>query len=208
MSPRKVLPFLSNSTAGRFLSNFYKCTIVLFGLTFTQGSEQAYAYVKASLVVHPDDRRKFQQDILKVSSPREAKRLIGQINAKYKETKVMEKFEAVQELVMTKIVLAKFEQNPALRRQLLDTGNDLLVEANPNDFTWGCGEKENAVKHKFRNQPGWKPHGNLLGNILLDIREYLAYPDSPVRKSAVLVGDSILTEVDFWELKFVGPVQH
>ena len=34
---------------------------------------------------------------------------------------------------------AKFTQNPRLRQMLCDTGNKLIIEANPRDNFWSCG---------------------------------------------------------------------
>ena len=62
----------------------------------------------------------------------------------------------------------KFEQNPALKRVLLSTGDRPLYEASPYDKIWGIGlDAEQAAnwdpKHEF-------PGTNLLGKALMKVR--------------------------------------
>jgi ribA/ribD-fused uncharacterized protein len=65
---------------------------------------------------------------------------------------------------------AKFTQNPALLKELMDTGDTLLVEASPFDMIWGIGLKEEDAK----NTPEEKwPGTNWLGEILTELRENL-----------------------------------
>ena len=64
--------------------------------------------------------------------------------------------------------LQKFLQNADLREQLIDTGDDLLVEASPYDRIWGIGFREiNAVIHRAQ----WGE--NLLGKILTEVKVIL-----------------------------------
>ncbi len=66
--------------------------------------------------------------------------------------------------------LAKFGQHDDLRQYLLDTGDQVLVEAAPNDRVWGIGvtaddERAAAVER-------W-PGLNLLGFALMEVRHQL-----------------------------------
>lgn len=66
--------------------------------------------------------------------------------------------------------LAKFSQNSGLRKKLLATTNDLLVEANPKDIIWGAGLSEGDPK--ISNPDQWQGE-NHLGEILMRVRDDL-----------------------------------
>lgn len=66
--------------------------------------------------------------------------------------------------------LAKFGQNPSLKRFLLNTGNAVLVEASPRDRIWGIGMSEQ--NEDARNPSRWRGM-NLLGFALMVVRSEL-----------------------------------
>lgn len=66
--------------------------------------------------------------------------------------------------------VAKFEQNPALREFLENTGDCILVEASPQDRIWGIGL--GASDPDARNPARWRGE-NLLGFALMETRERL-----------------------------------
>ncbi len=66
---------------------------------------------------------------------------------------------------------AKYEQNPALKAALLRTGSAVLAEASPIDRIWGIGLDAAAAK---RTEPSAWPGLNLLGRILMELREEFA----------------------------------
>lgn len=68
-------------------------------------------------------------------------------------------------------VREKFAQNPDLLAALLETGDAILAEASPKDTIWGIGlgAKAAAVTH----MADW-PGENLMGKILMDLREEFA----------------------------------
>ena len=68
-------------------------------------------------------------------------------------------WETVKDDIMREAVLAKFRAYYDLKKRLLDTGNDKLVEKAPKDYYWGCG-KDGTGK-------------NMLGKILMETREIL-----------------------------------
>jgi ribA/ribD-fused uncharacterized protein len=67
--------------------------------------------------------------------------------------------------------LAKFAQNPKLRKYLLGTDPDVLVEASPDDRVWGIGLAESD---DGAHDPAAWPGLNLLGFALMQVRYELA----------------------------------
>lgn len=63
---------------------------------------------------------------------------------------------------------AKFDQNPELKKVLMDTESRLLVEASPTDVIWGIGLAEDDPKAVDRNN--WRGT-NWLGEIITELRE-------------------------------------
>lgn len=68
-------------------------------------------------------------------------------------------WEAVKDEIMERAVLQKFQTHADIRRILLETGNELIVENSPIDYYWGCG-KDGSGK-------------NRLGQILMAVRGIL-----------------------------------
>ncbi|PIQ24534.1 DUF1768 domain-containing protein [bacterium (Candidatus Blackallbacteria) CG17_big_fil_post_rev_8_21_14_2_50_48_46] len=66
--------------------------------------------------------------------------------------------------------LEKFRQNLALQEFLLQTGNQILVEASPEDKIWGIGLS--AQDERAQNPEKWKGL-NLLGFALMEVRSQL-----------------------------------
>ena len=66
--------------------------------------------------------------------------------------------------------VAKFGQSAKLRKYLLATGNDVLVEAAPTDAVWGIGLARDAPD---ASHPHAWPGKNLLGFALMAARETL-----------------------------------
>lgn len=65
---------------------------------------------------------------------------------------------------------AKFSQNASLRDFLLNTGQQVLVEASPVDSIWGIGL---AADHPDAATPELWPGLNLLGFALMEVRDRL-----------------------------------
>lgn len=70
-----------------------------------------------------------------------------------------EDWEEVKDDVMRKAVYAKFSQNIELKKILLDTDSEYIVENTSNDYYWGCGTNGSGK--------------NMLGIILMEIRDKL-----------------------------------
>ena len=123
-----------------FLSNFYTSTVEYQGLTF----KNAEAAFQAQKCRTRDEKEKFCG--LDASS---AKRLGRHVILRSDR-------EEVKVQIMFEIVYAKFTQNAYLKRKLMETGDERLVEGNWwGDTTWGMCEGKGK---------------NLLGAILMNIR--------------------------------------
>lgn len=66
--------------------------------------------------------------------------------------------------------LLKFQQNEYLKDYLKSTKDKIIVEASPRDRIWGIGMEEGDAGIEDPNN--WKGE-NLLGFILMDVRDYL-----------------------------------
>ena len=66
--------------------------------------------------------------------------------------------------------IAKFQQNPSLKKFLLSTGNKVIVESSPVDSIWGVGL--HMTNPDINNPTKWKGE-NLLGFALMEVREQL-----------------------------------
>lgn len=134
-----------------FLSNFANAPVIYKGITY-KNNEAAF---QAQKVVSLSEQQKFAS-----LPPNLAKR-------EGRRVKLRPDWELIKKQVMYEIVKAKFEQNPGLRRMLLNTGNAILVEGNTwHDNTWGickCEKCINKCHIDFNN----------LGKILMKVREEL-----------------------------------
>ncbi len=70
--------------------------------------------------------------------------------------------------IVTKGNIAKFSQNPDLKKFLLATGDKILVEASPFDRIWGIGLSK--ANENIENPNSWRGQ-NLLGFALMKARE-------------------------------------
>lgn len=68
-------------------------------------------------------------------------------------------WEQVKDAMMYEAVLQKFRTHQAIRQELLETGDQLLIEHAPHDYYWGCGADGSGK--------------NMLGQILMAVRTTL-----------------------------------
>ena len=106
-----------------------------------------------------------EERVLAASTPKQAKALGREVRpfdgARWEEARME---------IVVRGNLAKFEQNPQLRRYLEGTGDAVLVEASPVDRIWGIGLAEDDPR--ARRPREWRGL-NLLGFALMDVRERL-----------------------------------
>ena len=139
-------------------SNFHYVEFEYKGYKVTS-SEQAFMLEKALMF-----DKSMVKPILATTDPRAIKRL-GRKVRNFDE----KKWNKVRYDIMVDILLAKFSTEP-LKAQLLSTGDELMVEASPNDKIWGAGL---AIGDARLNYPNYYPGQNLLGKALMEARTRL-----------------------------------
>lgn len=139
-----------------WLSNFFPCRIHLQGIDFNSG-EHAFQYIKARRNGCPE----LATRILKSNEAKDAKQ------AGYGIT-ILENWDGEKEEMMSRVIEAKFKQNPELAQKLIATGDSTLVEATSDRF-WGAHATLNSKSLKEKNWEG----NNVLGQLLMTLREDL-----------------------------------
>lgn len=143
-----------------YLSNWYLSDFVIAGIKFTS-NEQYIMYRKCLLFGDTESAKK----VLETDDPSKQQD-IGR-KAKGFDQKL---WEGSRQAIALRGLLAKFEQNEDLKKQLLDTGNAYLVECAGSDKIWACGvrldDKERHDASKWRGT-------NLLGFALMEVREII-----------------------------------
>lgn len=143
-----------------YLSNWYRSPFVLDGISFTS-AEQYIMYrkcimfgdtVSADLILKTDDTAKHQE------IGRKAKGYIDKV------------WEGMRQAAAIRGLLAKFTQNEDLKKQLLDTGDAVLVECAYSDKIWACGigldNDDRFYTDRWRGQ-------NILGFALMEVRSII-----------------------------------
>jgi ribA/ribD-fused uncharacterized protein len=135
--------------------------------SFTVDGQQ---YVSAEQFMMAEKARLFgdhemRARILATTRPADAKKLGRGVSGFDEAAWVAARFD-----IVTAANVAKFDQDPALRRYLLDTGEAVLVEASPTDRIWGIGLKRDDPR---AHDPGRWLGLNLLGFALVRSRAIL-----------------------------------
>ena len=148
-----------------FLSNFYECEI-----DDNEGNvfKNAEAMFQSYKTTDPEERKKFAEMNAK------------QAKAYGRKIELRSDWEDIKNDAMFYTLYQKFEQNPDLRRALLETGNSVLIEGNTwGDKTWGMVPAKIPVGDNTK----WGLFGeNRLGALLMKIRFVLFERDMPIRK--------------------------
>ena len=90
---------------------------------------------KARLMNHPE----MEQKILNATEPRKMKGFGRLVKVNGVDDFDFELWEANKEDMVFKLNLAKYSQNPELKRELLKTYPTVLAEASKGDKIWGIG---------------------------------------------------------------------
>ena len=155
-----VICFHNPNEENGYLSNWYPAAFTMDGITFSS-MEQYMMYRKA--VCFGDV--KVAEQILATEDVAEIKAL-GRLVSGYDESL----WNGVRQIVVYEGLLAKFLQNPDLRKQLKETGSAVLAECAVKDRIWGIGlsmhDPDRLDQVKWQGQ-------NLLGYTLMMVRDRL-----------------------------------
>lgn len=157
---RKVIGFHNPDEAYGFLSNWYLSDFCVDGRTFSS-MEQYMMYSKA--MVFEDEATAAK--ILNTTD-------VAKIKALGREVKNYEDviWNGVRQVIIYEGLLAKFEQNEALKEKLLATQDAILAECAVLDTIWGIGlSMKDDNKQDLKS---WKGT-NLLGFALMEVRRKL-----------------------------------
>jgi len=143
-------------------SNWNRCSFKdpLSQITFSN-SEQCFMWYKATFFQDFEIAAK----IANTPHPKENKGL-GRLIKDYDD----KAWECVRLGYMVYANYLKFSQNEDYKKELISTGNKILVEASPYDKIWGVGLDENNIK--ILNKETWEGL-NLLGVALEKVRNLL-----------------------------------
>ena len=142
------------------LSNFEKCYIKYKGHLFAT-TEQAFMWEKAIFFNDHESASK----ILREENPAKAKKL-GREVKNFDDSK----WSKVCYEIMYLINYEKYFQNTRLKNILLNTGDKMIIEANPKDTRWGIGLS--AEDDRVLDESQWQGE-NLLGKVLMELRKDL-----------------------------------
>lgn len=124
-------------------------------------SEQAFMFYKAKFFNDAQAMKLIEN----TANPAEAKSR-GRAVKGYNQAK----WAATRMPFMVYCCYLKFNQNPALGQELLDTGDKTLVEASVEDCVWGVGLDESDPL--ILDESNWRGE-NLLGKALMQVRDLL-----------------------------------
>lgn len=139
-------------------SNFYPSTFELNGITYFC-MEQYIMYQKALTFCDYDTAEK----IMQATTPNECKSLGRQV-----KHYVDEIWSEDRKVVAFEGLIAKFSQNPELKRILLSTKDSVIAECSPYDKIWGIGLDVNHPD--VQDVAKWRGE-NLLGYSLMKVRD-------------------------------------
>ncbi len=141
-------------------SNWHPAEIEYKGHKF-ENTEQAFMWEKAMYFKDTETANK----ILKTPNPSENKKLGRQVKGFDSDV-----WSNVCFNIMFDVNLAKYTQIEKFRKELINTGEKILVEASPYDKIWGIGLGEYEA---FRTPEEKWPGMNLLGKVLIKVRSHL-----------------------------------
>lgn len=182
-----VVRFYDPSKENGYLSNWYISPFTYAGKQYF--SCEQYLMEQKALTFGDDEAA---EKIMNSKNLSEIKRLGKQV-ARYNENL----WKTIRPQVMRRGLRAKFQQNPQLLQELMNTGNAILAECAPRDAIWGIGigmDDERSLDPKE-----WKGR-NLLGRALMRVREDL-------RQWCAVAGEKVTEYVDAVDLKQPKPIR-
>ena len=124
-----------------FMGNYFKARFFIYG--------RWWSFVEAPYQAAKTDVQSEKDEIWAAVKANDS-RLLGQ------KVTMRPDWDQIKRSVMKECVLAKFLQHADLRKQLIETGDEILIEDSPIDAWWGCGKDGTGQ--------------NVLGQILMEVR--------------------------------------
>lgn len=152
-----IFPFRSHESV---FSNFYKCTINIYDNTF-DSTEKAYQFRQAKSAGMDD----LANEIKSAKHAGAAKQLSKQIPKEFRD-----EWEKQNVGIMREILCEKVKQVPEFHRALVESNNQILVEATSDPF-WASGLLPDQTKI---THPNFWPGHNTLGKLMMEIRHDMA----------------------------------
>lgn len=154
------IDFIANRNEYGWMSNSYpspfEAEIEGKGLVLFWCVEQYYCYFKST-------SEEYRDSILNAFTFKAIKYLGSSKGMKVQGYSLVEDWDEIKFKVMKQALKMKFDQNPILRRRLLETGNATLVEGSFWDSYWGTGRDGNGK--------------NKMGKLLMKLRKKLKNGD-------------------------------
>jgi len=141
--------FYSSKTADSEFSNFSRHGFKLKG--------KYWPTVEHYFQAQKFPNNPLEERIRTASTPTQAKKL-----GRSRSVRLRPNWENVKDNIMREAVMAKFSTHDELKKLLLETGDEQLIENAPMDSYWGCGKNGNGK--------------NMLGKILMETRGILGQP--------------------------------
>jgi ribA/ribD-fused uncharacterized protein len=157
--PEPVLFFGSDESKGphRNFSNMSEHPIDIEGEKFPTVEH----YIQAMKAKEFQDEEMYNK-IVKAKTPKAVKAM-GQKVKNF----VKEMWDGKRDGITRTAVRAKFTQHPELRKQLQETGDKMIGEADPRDTYWGIGTSIDSDKAKYPSK--WRGQ-NKMGKMLMEMR--------------------------------------
>jgi ribA/ribD-fused uncharacterized protein len=136
--------FYSSKTAYSEFSNFSRHGFKLKG--------KYWPTVEHYFQAQKFPKNPLEERIRTASNPGVAKKL-----GRSRSVRLRPDWESIKDNIMREAVMAKFSTHDELKKLLLETGDEQLIENAPNDSYWGCGKTGKGR--------------NMLGKILMETRD-------------------------------------
>lgn len=179
MIKNNMLAFWQETEEYGYLSNFYPAPIKLTYYDddlYFSCSEQVFMYIKA---MYFEDVETADKILNFKGHPIGYKKLGRQVQGFSDK-----KWELFRIKTMLFANWNKFNQNPELKEELIETGDLVLVEASPFDKIWGIGlathDEEGLPLKEWSNRYKWKGD-NHLGRVLMHLRRQFQYEEGVIK---------------------------
>src|ERR1017187_4675749 len=138
------IKFYKLKDPGGYMSNFYPARMYIY--------KRWWTWAEAPYQVRKTFQAEGWELIHNAKTARESREL-GQ------KLTMRPDWDQIKREVMKEVCLAKFLQHPDLRKQLMATGTEELIEDSPVDWYWGIGKDGTGQ--------------NVLGQVLMEVRAKL-----------------------------------